>query len=267
MSLTRFRLLLEYDGGPYHGWQRQAEGPSVQAALEAAIARFAGAEVLVEAAGRTDAGVHALAMVAHVDLPDRFDADTVRDAANAQLRQADPPDEAISVLRAEATTAEFHARFSCTGRAYLYRLLDRRAPAALERGRLWHVPVPLDEAAMARAAAPLVGHHDFTSYRASECQAASPVKTLDRLEVIRAGAEIHIHAAARSFLHHQVRNLVGTLVQVGRGRWTEDAPLAALEARDRAAAGPTAPPEGLYFVGADYAAEGEAPPPPPILSR
>jgi len=245
--VTRWRLTLEYDGGPFVGWQRQANGPSVQEALETAIFRFCGEEVRTQAAGRTDAGVHALGQVAHADIARPSDADTVRDALNHHLK----PDP-VAVLAVEAVDERFEARFSATGRAYLYRVLDRRAPPALDAGRVWHVPKGLDDRAMAEAAPALVGRHDFTSFRAAECQAASPVKTLDRLTVTRQGDEIRIEAAARSFLHHQVRNIVGTLKLVGDGKWTRDDVAAALAARDRAAAGPTAPAQGLYLAAVRY---------------
>lgn len=245
--MTRWRLLLEYDGGGFSGWQRQDNAPSVQAALEAAVLAFCGETATVQAAGRTDAGVHATGQVAHLDLTREASADTLRDAINFHLKP-----QPVAVLAAEAASPDFHARFSATGRRYLYRILDRRAPAVLDRGRVWWLPKALDAAAMQAGADRLVGHHDFSSFRAAECQAASPVKTLDRLRVARAGAEIRIEAAARSFLHHQVRNLVGTLRLVGEGRWSPDDVSRALEARDRRAAGPTAPPEGLYLTGVDY---------------
>ncbi len=245
--MPRYKLTIEYDGTGFVGWQRQDNGPSVQAAVEEAVARFAGEAAHVQAAGRTDAGVHALGQVAHVDLARDWEADVVRDALNHHLRPAPV------VIRAAARAADdFHARFSATGRVYLYRIVNRRAPLALERGRAWWVPRPLDAGAMAAAARRLVGRHDFTSFRAAECQAKSPVKTLDALEVARAGETITITARARSFLHRQVRNMVGTLKLVGEGRWSEEDVAAALAARDRAAAGPTAPPEGLYLVSVSY---------------
>jgi len=248
--VTRWRLLLEYDGGGFSGWQRQDNAPSVQAALEAAVLAFCGEAATVQAAGRTDAGVHATGQVAHLDLAREASADTLRDALNFHLKP-----QPVAVLAAEAAAADFHARFSATGRRYLYRILDRRAPAVLDRGRVWWLPRVLDAEAMQAGADRLVGHHDFSSFRAAECQAASPVKTLDRLRVARAGAEIRVEAAARSFLHHQVRNLVGTLKLVGEGKWSPDDVNRALEARDRRAAGPTAPPEGLYLTGVDYEPE------------
>ena len=245
--MTRYKLTVEYDGSDFVGWQRQDNGPSVQAALEAAVAGFCGAPVPVHAAGRTDSGVHALGQVVHIDIAKETAADTVRDALNQHLKPAP-----VAVLSAEAVDDDFHARFSATGRRYLYRIVNRRAPLALERGRAWFVPAPLDTEAMHAAAQVLVGQHDFTSFRAAECQAKSPVKTLDRLTVERDGEEIRVHAAARSFLHHQVRNMVGTLRLVGTGKWTADDVAAALERRDRAAAGPTAPADGLYLVEVTY---------------
>ena len=245
--MTRYKITVEYDGGPFVGWQRQDNGPSVQAALEEAVFGFCGERVLVEGAGRTDAGVHALGQVAHFDLAKETTADTVMKAVNFHLKPTP-----VAVLAAEAVPDDFHARFSAVKRAYLYRIVNRRAPLALERGRAWFVPQPLDAAAMHAAAQVLVGHHDFTSFRDTECQAKSPVKTLDLLSVQRAGALIEIRAAARSFLHHQVRNFVGSLKLVGEGRWTADDLKAALEARDRAAAGPTAPAAGLYLTEVDY---------------
>lgn len=245
--MTRFKLTLEYDGGGFVGWQRQENGPSVQQAVEEAVRAFCGEAVTVHAAGRTDAGVHALGQVVHLDIARETSADTVRDALNFHLKPAP-----IAVLRAEAVGPDFHARFSATARAYLYRIVNRRAPLALDRGRAWHVLQPLDAEAMQAAAQVLVGRHDFTSFRAVLCQAKSPVKTLDALEVTRDGAELRIAARARSFLHHQVRNIVGTLKLVGEGKWTRDDVARALAARDRAAAGPTAPAEGLYLTEVRY---------------
>jgi tRNA pseudouridine38-40 synthase len=245
--MPRFKLTLEYDGGPFVGWQRQGAGRSVQEAIEAAVARFAGEAVVVHGAGRTDAGVHALGQVAHLDLARPWQADKVRDALNAHLRQ-DP----IVVLHAELVETEFHARFSARKRHYLYRINDRRAPLALDRGRVWHVRQKLDADAMHRAAQALVGRHDFTTFRAAGCQAKSPEKTLERLDVVREGEEIAIRASARSFLHHQVRSMVGTLKKVGEGRWPETAPGAALAARDRDRCGPVAPAHGLYLAAVDY---------------
>jgi tRNA pseudouridine38-40 synthase len=248
--MPRVKLTLEYDGRPFVGWQRQDNGPSVQAALEAAILGYCGRACPTFAAGRTDAGVHALGQVAHVDLPRADPPATVRAAINAHLHMARQP---VAVLEAEIVPDDFHARFSCLGRAYLYRIVNRPAPLALDAGRAWQVPKPLDAAAMHDAAQALVGRHDFTSFRAVACQSQSPVKTLDALTVARIGEDIEIRTRARSFLHHQVRNMVGTLKLVGEGKWTADDVRAALEARNRAAAGPTAPSAGLYFVQAWYA--------------
>lgn len=246
--MARFKLTLEYDGAPFVGWQRQDNGPSVQAALEDALRALTGRAVEVVGAGRTDAGVHALGQVAHIDLADeRFDGRKLREALNYHLKPAP-----IAVLAAAPAPADFHARFSATARAYLYVIVNRRAPLAIDRGRAWQVRQPLDVAAMAAAAEPLLGHHDFTSFRAAQCQAKSPCKTLDRLTVTREGDEIHIEASARSFLHHQVRNIVGTLKWAGEGKWTAREVAAALAARDRAAAGPTAPADGLYLVSVAY---------------
>ena len=245
--MTRYKLTLEYDGRGFVGWQRQDNGPSVQAALETAVQRFCAEAVCVEAAGRTDSGVHALGQVAHVDLDKATDAETLRDALNFHLKPA-----AVAVLSAEAVAPDFHARFSATERRYRYRIVNRRARLTLDQGRAWFVPVPLDAGAMGDAAQALAGRHDFTSFRASECQAKSPVKTLAALEVSRAGEEIQIEARARSFLHHQVRNMVGTLKLVGEGKWSRDDVARALAARDRKAAGPTAPADGLYLVAVRY---------------
>lgn len=245
--MTRWKLTLEYDGGPFVGWQRQANGTSVQQVLEEAVLGFTGESALVQGSGRTDAGVHALGQVAHVDLAKEVGADTVRLALNDHLKGWP-----VVVLAAEAVTEDFHARFSATRRRYLYRLLNRKAPPTLDKQRVWWLPIALDAAAMHDAAQVLVGHHDFSSFRAAECQAASPVKTLERLDVARAGEEIHVTAAARSFLHHQVRNMVGSLSLVGRGKWRARDLRAALEARDRRAAGPTAPPQGLYLEEVRY---------------
>lgn len=249
----RYRIMLEYDGGPFAGWQRQENGPSVQGALEEAIRKLSGETVTVTGAGRTDAGVHALAQVAHFDLGRSFAPAKLRDALNHHLR----PDP-VCVLSAENATPEFHARFSATARHYLYRILNRRSPPVLERGRVWHVARELDPDGMHLGAQQLVGRHDFTTFRAAECQAASPVKTLDSLSVRRAGEEIHIEAKARSFLHHQVRSIVGTLKLVGECKWRPRDVAAALDARDRARCGPVAPPEGLYLVRVDYPGEGGA---------
>jgi tRNA pseudouridine38-40 synthase len=245
--VPRYKLTLEYDGTDLVGWQRQANGLSVQEALEAAVAKFCGETVTVHGAGRTDAGVHALAQTAHVDLPHPVTPETLRNAVNHFLRPA-----RISVVAAEVVPSTFDARLSAIGRVYLYRILNRRGPPALERGRVWHVAPPLDLEMMRAGAQHLVGQHDFSTFRDSLCQAKSPVKTLDALELRRAGDEIHIEARARSFLHHQVRNMAGTLKLVGLGHWRPDDVSRALEARDRRAGGPTAPARGLYLVEVRY---------------
>lgn len=245
----RFRLTLEYDGRSFSGWQRQAQAPSVQQALETAITDISGEEATVHAAGRTDAGVHASAMTAHVELQKPVAPFRLMEGLNARLKMAGA---AVAVLEAAAAPAEFHARFSCIGRAYEYRILCRRAPLTHEAGLVWRRPAPLDIAAMQEAARHLVGRHDFTSFRHVHCQAASPVKTLDRLEVTAEGNRVTVHAAARSFLHHQVRSMVGTLVRVGEGKATPADAKALLEARDRAMLPLNAPPDGLWFVGAVY---------------
>ena len=248
--MTRFRLTVEFDGRPFMGWQRQAHGPSVQQAIEEAIQAITHEEVTLHAAGRTDAGVHALAMTAHVDIERPISAHRLADGTNAKLRPLP-----VAILSAEETDEDFHARFSCIGRRYVYRIVNRRAPLALDAGRAWRVPVVLYADDMNRAAQVLVGKHDFTTFRSVQCQADSPVKTLDRLTVRRLGEVIEIEAAARSFLHHQVRSMVGCLEMVGRGKWTKADLKAALEARDRAALGFNAPPDGLYFVAAVYPGE------------
>jgi tRNA pseudouridine38-40 synthase len=230
------------------GWQRQDHGPSVQQTLEEAVARMTGEQALVIAAGRTDAGVHALAMSAHVDIIKEVTAHRLRDGLNALVRPAP-----IAILKVEPVADDWHARFSCVGRRYSYRILVRRAPPTLLRGKVWHIPVPLEVEAMAEAAAVLIGRHDFTTFRSAHCQSDSPVKTLDGLDVRRHGAEVRIEAAARSFLHHQVRSMVGCLALVGRGQWSAENMRHALEARDRGALGFNAPPDGLYFVEALYA--------------
>ena len=229
------------------GWQRQDNGPSVQGQLEAAIFRMTGERVAVHGAGRTDSGVHALAMSAHVDIAKTLTAHRLRDGLNALVR----PDP-IAILAASEVGDDWHARFSCIGRRYEYRILNRRAPPAIERGRVWHIATPLDVEAMAEGAAILVGRHDFTTFRSVQCQSKSPVKTLDRLDIFRDGDNIRIAAAARSFLHHQVRSMVGCVVMVGRGQWSLADIRQALDARDRAALGLNAPPDGLYFVEAVY---------------
>ena len=245
--MPRYRLTLEYDGGPFVGWQRQDNGPSIQEALEDAVKALSGEEATAHAAGRTDAGVHAIAMTAHVDIEKDFRDDVVRDALNQHLKPAP-----IAVVAATRAEENFHARFSCTGRAYEYRIINRRPPLTLERGRAWRVAARLDAERMHDAAQALVGRHDFTTFRAAHCQADSPVKTLNEISVRRAGEEIAVRCAARSFLHHQVRSIVGSLVEVGRGKWRRKDVIAALDARDRSACGQVAPPEGLYFLRADY---------------
>jgi tRNA pseudouridine38-40 synthase len=248
--LTRFALTLEFDGGPFMGLQRQAHGPSVQQAIEEAVQAITGEAVTLHAAGRTDAGVHAVGMRVHIDVAKPFEPFRLMEALNAHLRPAP-----IAVLACEAKPDDWHARFSCIGRAYIYRIANRRAPLTLERGHAWQVPQPLDAEAMHRAAQALVGNHDFTTFRSVNCQSASPVKTLDRLEVRREGEHVMVDAAARSFLHHQVRSMVGCLALVGMSRWREEQVTEALAARDRGALGLNAPPEGLYFVHATYPGE------------
>jgi tRNA pseudouridine38-40 synthase len=244
---VRYKLTVEYDGAPFVGWQRQDNGASVQGALEEAIFRLSRETVTVTGAGRTDAGVHAFGQVAHFDLAKEFPPDRIRDALNHFLRPAP-----VSVIEAEIAASDFHARFSATARHYLYRILTRRAPPALERGHVWHVVRDLDAEAMHHAAQALAGQHDFTTFRAAECQAKSPVKTLDRLDVARVGEEIHVNASARSFLHNQVRSMVGSLKLVGEGKWTRRDLDRALSAKDRSECGPVAPPEGLYLARVDY---------------
>ena len=245
--MPRYKLTLEYDGRGFVGWQRQDNGPSVQEALEDAIEAFSGERVATVAAGRTDSGVHALGQVAHFDLAKAREPGVVRDALNHQLR-----DRMVSVLAAEAVDGDFHARFSAVERVYRYRIVNRRGPLALDAGRAWWAPGPLDAEAMRAAAQILVGEHDFSSFRASHCQAESPVRTLDELAVERRGDEVAVTARSRSFLHHQVRNMVGTLVLVGEGKWRAEDVAAALAARDREAGGPTAPADGLYLVAVHY---------------
>jgi len=245
--MPRYKLTIEYDGTPFAGWQWQDDAPSVQRALADAIAAFCGHAVKVAGAGRTDAGVHALAQVAHVDLDKEWRSDKVRDAVNAHLRP-----HPVAVLSAEKVADGFDARFSAKKRHYLYRIVNRRADLALDRTRAWRVPRRLDAGAMHDAAQKLVGKHDFTTFRSTECQAKSPVKTLDALNVIRDGEEVRIETSARSFLHNQVRSMVGSLVLVGDGKWTAGDLGAALAARDRAACAPVAPPEGLYLVRVEY---------------
>jgi tRNA pseudouridine38-40 synthase len=249
--VTRFALTLEFDGTPFFGLQRQSHGPSVQQSIEDALERITGESATLHSAGRTDAGVHALAMRSHVDIAKPFAPFRLMEALNAQLR----PDP-IAVTHCEKVPDDWHARFSCTGRRYLYRIVNRRAPLTLSRNRAWHVAQPLDAQAMHRAAQALVGRHDFTTFRSVHCQAADPVKSLDELRVERVDEEIHVHAAARSFLHHQVRSMVGCLKLVGAGTWPESRIAEALAARDRNALGLNAPPHGLYFVEATYAGTG-----------
>jgi tRNA pseudouridine38-40 synthase len=245
--MPRYKLTIEYDGGPFVGWQRQANGVSVQAAIEDALAGFAGEGPVVKGAGRTDAGVHALGQVAHIDLARDWKPDTIRDALNAHLRP-----HPVAILSAEIVAEDFDARFSAMKRHYLYRVSDRRAPPALDAGHVWHVPQRLDAEAMHAAAQAFLGRHDFTTFRAAECQAKSPVKTLDRFEVSRQGDEIAFRVSARSFLHHQVRSMVGTLKRVGEGAWPVASVGEALVARDRSRCGPVAPATVLYLVAVDY---------------
>ncbi|MBV9044332.1 MAG: tRNA pseudouridine(38-40) synthase TruA [Alphaproteobacteria bacterium] len=244
--MPRYRITLEYDGGELVGWQRQDNGASVQGILEEAIEKISGERVTVIGAGRTDAGVHALGQVAHFDLEKDFSGDKIRDALNHFVRPY------VAVLQASQAAPDFHARFSATARHYLYRILTRRPPPVLERGKVWHVMHDLDAEAMHVAAQALTGQHDFTTFRAAECQAKSPVKTLDVLTVRRAADEIHIEARARSFLHHQVRSMVGSLKLVGEGKWRAKDLRVALEAKDRSRCGPVAPSDGLYLVRVDY---------------
>jgi tRNA pseudouridine38-40 synthase len=245
--VTRWRLTIEYDGGPFMGWQRQDHGPSVQQTLEEALRRMTTEVAAFTAAGRTDAGVHAVAMTAHVDVMKSLAAHRLREGLNALVRP-----HPIAILDVAEVADDWHARFSCIGRRYRYRILNRRAPPALDVGRVWHIAVPLDLEAMQQGAAQLVGRHDFTTFRSAHCQSDSPVKTLDALEISKVGEEIHVEAAARSFLHHQMRSMVGCLALVGRNQWQPDDMRKALEARDRAALGLNAPPHGLYFVEAVY---------------
>lgn len=248
--MPRYRLLLEYDGTPFQGWQRQANGPSVQAAVEDALLACSGETATVIAAGRTDAGVHALGQVAHLDLARTWAPERLMAALNHHLRPAP-----VAILEVREAAADFHARFSAVRRRYLYRILNRRAPPTLEANRVWHVPVRLCAERMHEAAQALVGQHDFTSFRSSECQSKSAVKTLSLIHVRRTGELVEMRLAARSFLHHQVRNIVGTLKLVGEGKAPVEHMRAVLEARNRAAAGQTAPAEGLFLVGVDYPAE------------
>ncbi|MEG3090019.1 tRNA pseudouridine(38-40) synthase TruA [Sphingomonas sp. PB1R3] len=249
--MTRFALTVEFDGRPFMGWQRQSHGPSVQQALEDAVYAVTGERTAVHAAGRTDAGVHGLAMRAHVEIEKAITPFRLMEAINARVRPAP-----VAVLACVEVAPDWHARFSCIRRSYEYRIVNRRAPLTFEAGLAWQVPQPLDTFAMAEAATRLVGRHDFTTFRSAHCQADSPVRTLDLLSVERNGDRLFVRAAARSFLHHQVRSMVGCLALVGMGRWTPDDVEAALNARDRAQLGLNAPSDGLFFVAADYPADG-----------
>jgi tRNA pseudouridine38-40 synthase len=245
--MPRFKLTVEYDGTPFVGWQRQTNGPSVQSVIESALEALCGIHVGVRGAGRTDTGVHATGQVVHADLIKDWRSDVLRDALNAHMRP-----QPVAILAAERVPESFDARFSAIRRHYLYRIINRRAPLTVEQGHAWLVKRRLDADAMWAAAAHLVGHHDFSTFRASHCQAESPVRTLERLDVRRIGDEIQIRASARSFLHSQVRSMVGSLEQVGSGKWSASDLRAALEARDRRRCGTVAPPEGLYLVSVDY---------------
>ncbi len=245
--MHRYRLDLEYAGTPFVGWQRQTNGLTVQQVVEEALAAFSGEKPVLFGAGRTDAGVHALQQVAHVDLTRDWREDTVRDAVNHHLGT-----HPVIAYAVTGVPDDFHARFSAVERRYLYRIMDRRAGPALDRNRVWHVRQGLDADAMDHAGQVLVGQHDFTTFRSVQCQAESPLKIIDAVSVARAGSEIHIHVRARSFLHNQVRSFVGTLMEVGRGKWTRDNVSAALKARDRTACGQVAPPEGLYLATVRY---------------
>jgi len=245
--MPRYRLTIEYDGRPFVGWQRQDNGPSVQATIEEGVVRMSGERVTVTGAGRTDAGVHALGQVAHFDLEKDFAADKVRDALNHYARPSP-----VAVLDAAIAAPAFHARFDATSREYLYRIVCRRAPLTLDVGHAWQVMKDLDVLRMQQAAQSLVGQHDFTTFRAAECQAKSPIKTLDRFDIVRTGEEIRATVVARSFLHHQVRSMIGTLKLVGEGKWQVDDVAAALAAKDRTRCGTVAPPDGLYLVRVSY---------------
>ncbi len=247
--MPRFKLTIEYDGTPYVGWQAQKNGHSVQTALETAILSMTGETVRLICAGRTDAGVHAMAQVAHVDLARAWRPDSLRDGLNTVLRQQD---ELVSLINVEAKSDSFNARMGARKRHYLYRIINRRQPSPLEYRRAWHVHRELDAQAMHTAAQSLLGHHDFTTFRASGCQSHTPMKTLDQLDVSRDGEIISIRASARSFLHHQVRRMVGSLEMCGAGKWSTDDLSSALEARDRQRSGPQAPPWGLFFTGVEY---------------
>jgi tRNA pseudouridine38-40 synthase len=245
--MPRYRLTIEYDGSPFVGWQRQTNGRSVQQAIEEALVRLTGEAPTLRGAGRTDAGVHALGQVAHFDLVREWTGDKLRDGLNAHLRP-----EPVAILLAAAVADGFDARYSAVRRHYRYRLLVRRAPPVIDRGRVWHVSHKLDPNAMHEAAQRLIGTHDFTTFRSTECQAKSPVRTLDRLSVTKNGDELHVDATARSFLHNQVRSMVGSLKLVGEGKWRAADLEAALNAKDRTASGPVAPPDGLYLMRVDY---------------
>lgn len=245
--MPRYKLIVEYDGRPFRGWQRQKHDLSVQQVLEEAIARFSGETVTTQAAGRTDAGVHALGQVVHFDLSRAWDPFKIREALNYHTKP-----HPLAILTAEAVGEEFEARFSATARHYEYRILNRRARAALDDGKVWHVPVPLDADAMHAAAQLILGRHDFSTFRAAECQANSPMRTLDVFSVSRQAEMIVVTARARSFLHSQVRSMVGSLKLVGEGRWSPADFRAALDAADRARCGPLAPPDGLYLTGVSY---------------
>ncbi|PDT41891.1 MULTISPECIES: tRNA pseudouridine(38-40) synthase TruA [Sinorhizobium] len=247
--MPRYRLTVEYDGSDYVGWQRQENGPSVQGAIEKAVLSLTGETVSIRGAGRTDSGVHARGQVAHIDLAREWKTHTLRNALNAHLTLAA---ERVSILDAAEVPPEFDARFSAVRRHYLYRIISRRSPLALEARRAWWVPKTLDHEAMHAAAQHLVGHHDFTTFRSAHCQATSPLRTIDRLDVTRSGELIEIRATAQSFLHNQIRSFAGSLKLVGEGKWTPDDLKAALEARDRKACGPVAPPDGLFFMQVDY---------------
>jgi tRNA pseudouridine38-40 synthase len=246
--MPRYKLTIEYDGSPFLGWQVQESGFTVAGVLEAAVEKLSGERAKVFGAGRTDTGVHALGQAAHIDLSKEWETDTIRDGMNAHLRP-----HPVAVLSVEKVSEDFDARFSAIKRHYLYRIVNRRADLALDKNRAWRVARPLDEKKMHEAAQHLVGNHDFTTFRAAECQAKSPVKTIDVLNIGRKDQEIRVEAIARSFLHHQVRSIVGSLVQVGEGKWAPADMKRALEARDRSVCGPVAPPDGLYLVRVDYA--------------
>jgi tRNA pseudouridine38-40 synthase len=245
--MPRYRLTIEYDGTGFLGWQYQTQGHTVQGVLEAAIIKLHGSYFNIQCAGRTDTGVHALAQVAHVDLPREWDTFELINAINGNVRP-----HLVSVVTAEEVTTEFHARFSATGRDYLFRILNRRAPPAIDKNKVWHIPVKLNHEAMHEAAQYLVGTHDFTTFRAAECQANSPTKTLERFDVSRYGDEIEIVAEARSFLHHQVRSMAGSLRLVGEGKWKPIDMKRALDAKNRTACGAVAPPSGLYLAAVRY---------------